>query len=46
MSRRAVFSLRRALARGLDILLSHGPLELVRRGFDALFEWATRGWWP
>ncbi len=46
MSRRAVFSLRRALARGLDILLSHGPLELVRRGADALLGRAVRGWWP
>ena len=36
----------RALGRALDVLLTHGPVELVRRIGDALFEWATRGWWP
>jgi len=36
----------RALGRALDVLLTHGPVELLRRIGDALFEWATRGWWP
>ena len=37
---------RRALARALDVLLSHGPVELLRRIGDALLGWAFRGWWP
>lgn len=39
-------SLRLALARALDVLLMHGPLELVRRALDALLGRAVRGWWP
>lgn len=37
--------LRLALAWVLDILTMYGPMELVRRGADALFMWAIRGWW-
>jgi hypothetical protein len=42
----AVRRVRLALARGLDVLLIHGPVELLRRGFDALLDRAMRGWWP
>jgi len=36
----------RALGRALDVLLTHGPVELLRRIGDALFAWAFRSWWP
>ena len=36
----------RALGRALDALLTHGPVELLRRIGDALLGWAFRGWWP
>lgn len=35
-----------ALARGIDVVIMHGPLELARRGLVALLVWAMRGWWP
>lgn len=35
-----------AIARAIDILIMHGPVELVRRGLVALLGWALRGWWP
>lgn len=38
--------IRLALAWLLDVLTLHGPMEALRRAFDALFAWAFRGWWP
>ncbi len=35
----------RALGRALDVLLTHGPVEALRRALDAP-AWAFRGWWP
>jgi hypothetical protein len=35
-----------AIARALDVLVMHGPLELLRRALAALLEGAMRGWWP
>jgi hypothetical protein len=35
-----------AIARALDVLVMHGPLELLRRALAALLVWSMRGWWP
>jgi hypothetical protein len=35
-----------AIARALDVLVMHGPLELLRRALVALLVWSMRGWWP
>jgi hypothetical protein len=35
-----------AIARALDVLVMHGPVELLRRALVALLLLAMRGWWP